>query len=313
MKGNKLMDLYNKEGEEGVKKKAMAESDANVFVQQMGGTEKLMNMTEAERKAAGQKMAENIRQNPGLISGNNDPGMNAMTQKMMKDKEYAKRFSKMTQAEKETEMKKYMTVQQPDPNFDLAQHTANQERVKKEVNDVKYSQEIVLLGLRVSKRVQAAADQYNQNLKFIDQWKEDVSKLIGGWYSYNYKLIPIVELGEYGHDKDPEQVMALDFTYACLSYYLLYGPEMQLKADAWKLFKANSKSAVAEANDFAGRYKWGNKGSDQHIFGPDADQQAANAIGMVYGVMVQLAKQAKDMTRTAKGYQGVFEEKMNKN
>ena len=44
----------------------MAESDKSKIVQQMGGTENLMNMSEAERKAAALKMANELRSNPGL-------------------------------------------------------------------------------------------------------------------------------------------------------------------------------------------------------------------------------------------------------
>ena len=56
-KNSKLQQVYQKEGEEGLKKRAMAESDKSKIVQQMGGTENLMNMSEAERKAAALKMA----------------------------------------------------------------------------------------------------------------------------------------------------------------------------------------------------------------------------------------------------------------
>jgi hypothetical protein len=118
-KNSKLQQVYQKEGEEGLKKRAIAESDKSLMVQQMGGTEKMMNMTEAERKAAAYKMASDIKSNPGKLSGNSNPGMNAMMQKMMNDKEYAKRFNKMSDAEKEAEVKKFMTenLKQQDGEF----------------------------------------------------------------------------------------------------------------------------------------------------------------------------------------------------
>jgi hypothetical protein len=81
-KNNKLQQVYQKEGEEGIKKRAIAESDKNKMVQQMGGTENLMNMSEADRKAAALKMASDIKSNPGMLSGNNNPGMNALMQKV---------------------------------------------------------------------------------------------------------------------------------------------------------------------------------------------------------------------------------------
>jgi hypothetical protein len=42
--------------------------------------------------------------------------------------------------------------------------------------------------------------------------------------------IPVVELGEYGHDKDPEQVQALETTVAYLKYQMLQGPEINCAA-----------------------------------------------------------------------------------
>jgi hypothetical protein len=46
---------------------------------------------------------------------------------------------------------------------------------------------------------------------------------------YKYAAIPVVELGEYGHDKDPEQVQALEITIANLRYFILEGPEITIK------------------------------------------------------------------------------------
>ena len=126
-KNSKLQQVYQKEGEEGLKKRAMAESDKSKIVQQMGGTENLMNMSEAERKAAALKMASEIKSNPGIVSGNNNPAMNALMQKVMTDKDYAKSFNKMSDAEKEAEVKKFMAEnsQGQDGNFDPANLTSN--------------------------------------------------------------------------------------------------------------------------------------------------------------------------------------------
>ena len=49
-----------------------------------------------------------------MISGNNNPAMNALMQKVMTDKDYAKRFNKMSDAEKEAEVKKFMAENSQD-------------------------------------------------------------------------------------------------------------------------------------------------------------------------------------------------------
>jgi hypothetical protein len=77
-KNSKLQQIYQKEGQEGLEKRAMAESDKSKIIQQMGGMENLMKMSDAERKEAAQKMANDLRSNPGLMSGNSNPGTNAM-------------------------------------------------------------------------------------------------------------------------------------------------------------------------------------------------------------------------------------------
>jgi hypothetical protein len=307
-KNSKLQQVYQKEGEEGLKKRAMAESDKSKIVQQMGGTENLMNMSEAERKAAALKMASDIKSNPGMLSGNNNPGMNALMQKVMTDKDYAKRFNKMSDAEKEAEVRKFMAEnsQGHDGNFDPAKSNQQHEKLVTESNNAKYNQDITLLNMRIQKRIEAAADHYGKNVAAINDWMENVKNKIGKWYSAKYAAIPVVELGEYGHDKDPEQVQALNITLAYLNYYMVEAPEMQLRSDNWNQYKTNCKYAIGELNDFIGNYKWGAHESG-NIFGPDADQQASSSVGIGYGIMTQLAEEAKDFSSTAKGYQKQFE------
>jgi len=307
-KNSKLQQAYQKEGEEGLKKRSIAESDKSVMVQQMGGTEKMMNMTEAERKAAAYKMASDIKSNPGMLSGNSNPGMNAMMQKMMNDKEYAKRYNKMSDAEKEAEVKKFMTEnsKQQDESFDLNKSNQQHIQLMAERNNTKYTQDITLLNLRIQKRLGAATELYGKNVLAINDWVSSVRNKIDKWYSAKYAAIPVVELGEYGHDKDPEQVQALETTVAYLKYQMLQGPEMKLRSDNWNLYRTNCKYAIGELNDFIGNYKWGAYSTD-NIFGPDADQQVASGIGAVYGMMNQLAGEAKGFSSTAKGYQKQFE------
>jgi len=307
-KNSKLQQVYQKEGEEGIKKRAMAESDKSKMVQQMGGTENLMNMSEAERKATALKMASDIKSNPGMVSGNNNPAMNALMQKVMTDKDYAKSFNKMSDAEKEAEVRKFMAEnsQGQAGNFDPAKSNQQHETLMAERNNVKYTQELTLLNLRIQKRLEAVADHYGKNATAINDWVENVKNKIGAWYSAKYAAIPVVEPGEYGHDKDPGQVQALDFTLAYLRYYMIESPEMQLRSDNWNQYKTNCKYAIGELNDFIGKYKWGANESG-NIFGPDADQQVVSGIGLAYGMMNQLAEEARGFSTTAKGYQKQFE------
>ena len=303
-KNNKLQQVYQKEGQEGLEKRAIAESDKSKIIQQMGGTENLMKMSDAERKAAAQKMANDLRANPGLMSGNSNPGADAMSKKLMTDKEYAKAFNKMSDAEKEAEVKKFMAENPPQPNanYDPAKH----EKLMAERDNTKYTQDITLLTLRIQKRLESASAYYSKNVTAINDWTENVRNKVGQWYGAKYAAIPVVELGEYGHDKDPDQVQALKLTVAYLTYQMVDGPEMKLRSDNWNLYKTNCKYAIGELNDFIATYKWGSHKTDD-IYAPDADQQVVAGIGLAYGMMTQLAEEAKGFSSTAKGYQKQFE------
>jgi len=273
----------------------------------MGGTENLMNMSEADRKAAALKMASDIKSNPGMLTGNNNPGMNVLMQKMINDKDYAKRFNKMSDAEKEAEVKKFMSENsQQQDGFDLTKSSQQHNQLMTEANNTKYTQDITLLTMRIQKRLGAATELYSKNVLAINEWVDNVRDNIGKWYSAKYAAIPVVELGEYGHDKDPEQVQALNFTLAYLTYQMIRGPEMKLRSDNWNLYKNNCKYAIGELNDFIASYKWGSHTSE-NIFGPDADQQVVSGIGLAYGMMNQLAEEARGFSTTAKGYQKQFE------
>jgi len=307
-KDSKIQQVYQKEGQEGLQKRAIAESDKSKIVQQMGGMENLMKMSDAERKAAAQKMANDLRANPGLISGNNNPGADAMSKKLMTDKDYAKRFNNMSDAEKEAEVKKFMAEnpRQPDVNVDPAKSNQQHEKLMSERDNTKYTQDITLLNLRIQKRLGAATELYSKNVSEINDWVDNVRSKIGKWYSEKYAAIPVVELGEYGHDKDPEQVQALQLTVAYLTYQMVEGPGMKLRSDNWNLYKTNCKYAIGELNDFIASYKWGSHKSDD-IFAPDADQEMVAGIGLAYSMMTQLAEEAKAFSSTAKGYQKQFE------
>jgi len=307
-KNSKLQQVYEKEGKEGLEKRAMAESDKSKIIQQMGGTENLMKMSDAERKAAAQKLANELRSNPGLMSGNNNPGSDAMMKKLTTDKDYAKSFNNMSDAEKEAEVKKFMSEnpQRRDTNFDPAKANQQHDKLMKERDETKYVQDITLLNTRIQGRLNAATELYGKNIVAINNWADSVKNKLEKWYSRRYASIPVVELGEYGHDKDPEQVQALEITLANLKYYILEAPEMQLRSDAWNIYKTNCKYAIGELNDFIAGYQWGSH-SSENIFGPDADQQVAAGIGTAYGIMNQLATEAKDLTTTARGYQKQFE------
>src|SRR5262245_50953448 len=57
-------------------------------IAQMGGIDVLARMSPAERAQAAQLMAQNMQQNPALLTGNASPGMQALMKKIMSDPGY---------------------------------------------------------------------------------------------------------------------------------------------------------------------------------------------------------------------------------
>jgi hypothetical protein len=99
----------------------LAQLNSNPVIAQMGGIEKLSQMTPAQRaELAKQMMNGKMQQAPVAPGGRTSPGMQAMMQKVMTDPEYRKRYEKMSDQEKETELRKFMATD-PAKTFDQIQ------------------------------------------------------------------------------------------------------------------------------------------------------------------------------------------------
>ena len=85
------------------------QANKSAVVQQMGGADALMNMSEQERKNAAKGLKEKVLNDPGSFSGISDPGMNEMMKKIMNDPAYRDKYNRMSDAEKQAELQKYMT------------------------------------------------------------------------------------------------------------------------------------------------------------------------------------------------------------
>jgi hypothetical protein len=296
-KHNLYQKVYDKEGEQGLTKRAMAESDKSAVIRQMGGTQQLMNMTDAERKVAAEKMKKNLQQDPSILNpGGGDAGMRDIQYKLMNDKAYAEKFRKMSEAEKQVEMKKYMTIKP-------ATGVANRDYSQME----KPSFEVDELLLRTSKRMQEITDVYNSMLSLTNETIENMHSNIRKWLEATANSIPVVELGEVGHDKDPEQMRALQQT-SRMAFYQLAKIEMAMRAISWQHYRTGSKAAVGELDQFVGNFKWGQGKESQMFNGTYDEPKVATAISGSYDHMLQVAKIAEKITSNAKGAQKQFEE-----
>ncbi len=297
-KHNLYQQVYDKEGQQGLEKRAMAASDKSAVVRQMGGTQQLVNMTDAERKAAAEKMKRNIQQDPSLLTQTGgDAGMRDMQYKLMNDKAYQEKFKKMSESEKQAEMKKYMTIKP-------ATGVANRDYSKME----KPSFEVDELLLRTGKRMQEVTSVYSSMISLTRDAIENMKTNIQNWAEATVKSIPMVELGEVGHDKDPQQMRALHQT-SMMMYYQLSKAEIAMQAISWAHYVAGSKAATGELDEFASNFKWGQGKESQMFDGTYDEPKMATAISGSYDLMVQIARISESITGDAKAAQKQSEEK----
>ncbi|MFN7116573.1 MAG: hypothetical protein ACK4TA_07205 [Saprospiraceae bacterium] len=200
--GNKIDAFNAQQGEAGIQQMMAAEVNKNPIIAQMGGIEKVQNMSEAEAKAAALQAANQYMQNPGIESA----GMTALYQKVMSDPAYAARFEKMSDKEKEAELRKYMANDAPVANTPqrqqaLAQQQTEQQKVQNsmEINQFLTDMHVKLSNVQMAMETEFAAVTTGANNHHA----------IEEAHGKKLKLIPIVELGEYGHDHDPAKVQAL--------------------------------------------------------------------------------------------------------
>jgi hypothetical protein len=94
--------------QDAIARRAVSQADSSALISGMGGVEKMGQMSEEELKqAAAQAMGAAVQSRSGAPPGAGG-GMQAMMQRLMNDPAYQARFEKMSKAEQEAELQKYM-------------------------------------------------------------------------------------------------------------------------------------------------------------------------------------------------------------
>ncbi|MBS1744273.1 MAG: hypothetical protein JST81_14685 [Bacteroidetes bacterium] len=300
-KYNPYKQTYNKEGKAGLEKQAVAEADKNALVREMGGAEQLKNMSDAERRQAAERMKASIQQNPGmLVSKSPDAGINSLQQKIMSDPAYAKKFSAMTEAEKEAEMKKYITTKPQ-------QGTANREYIKSS-DQVRAERTIEINALidRTRKRIEAATAIYTDMLNTVTKLTDAYKGQLEQWVKSTTHTIPMVELGEYGHDHDPEMMSAMEDTRK-LAYYSIAKKEAELRSICWIQYKNAVAAAMIEFNNYADGYAWGQENNDRIFNGTYNDPVIISTYAWYYDMISEIAKTSQNISKDSKAAQQAIE------
>lgn len=208
---DRYLDYYGKK-QEGLtysEEDAKKEVEKNYIVQRMGGVDAIQSMSEEEREAAAKEAAAEYIANPFAANGVQSAGMTALYQKIVSDPAYAARFEKMSEAEKEAELRKYMANDTPQTKTPAQMKAQQEERAKQnaQADKVRNSQEIILKMQEWNEQIQAALDEFGAGMTAI--WTQPGNhEDIEADFRQKYEQIPLVILGE-GREKDPEMEKSL--------------------------------------------------------------------------------------------------------
>ena len=288
-----------------VEMQAKAQSNANPIVAGMGGIDNIQQMTPEQRQAAARQSVAAFQQNLVTGGGRNSPAMQAMMRRVMNDPEYRARFQKLSEQEQEAELRKNLgTVAAPTPEqhqkaqAELAagKETATAMAIRNELTQM--SQRIGEIDLEFSKKDQAISTAKGSH--------EDISLEIGA----KIARVPVVELGEYGHDRDPAQMMALELEQATRDREraaVELGQRVALYVQRKLQYKEAVSAYDAWLNQNRGRI---NTSVADPLSGNNAELSVIGYEDGLIGLAENLAKYSEEATRDAARFENAYQEKI---
>jgi len=192
-----------------VERQAFAQVNSNPLVAGMGGMNRIQQMTPEQQKAAALQSAAQFQQQLITGRGRNSPEMQAMMARVMSDPAYRAKLSQMSESEQRAEIQRNMGQVAP-------QSSEEHQRVQAQVRSQNEVTE--------ANAIRAELGQMAQRLGDIDAEfaKKDAAitaapgnhQQIAREIGEKEAKVPVVELGEYGRDKDPEQMVRLELEQA---------------------------------------------------------------------------------------------------
>jgi hypothetical protein len=292
---------------------AAAIADSNPIVAGMGGYEKVSKMSEAEAKAAAQQSAAAYMADPFAANGVQSAGMTALYQKIISDPVYAKQFEKMSEAEKEAELRKYMANDQPattTPQQVKAQQaqTANQQL---QADRIRFAQEVQL-------KIAALQQQMTDVSADFDQWLTDIAQQGNSHEAISldagkrYEAIPMVELGEYGRDHDPAQVAVLRKAEA-KQHREQAQQELEQQMAAFEEVANRYQAIVSEYLNFVkknGKKIHGGTSVKDMMDGTNTEQPLVTFEMRLLGIPLELSQKSRELTQEAAQWEANYVQTM---
>lgn len=298
--GDRAQAWYGNQTEAGLRAQTAAQIDRNPVIAGMGGAENVAQMTPQQAEAAARQSAAAFTADPFAANGIQSAGMTALYQKIMNDPVYAGRFQQMSEKEREAELRKFMANDKPQAKTpaQMEQDNRRRQQQNQQANKVRaamaFQQQLSALQGKIGEAQTRYARQRAELLAAPGN-----HQAIDAAYAKKYATIPLVELGEYGHDHDPAQVQQLKKETA--AQHLQFATKV-LAQDCILLAQlaAAYKSLAAEYVEFYTAHKQEINGNiaDQ-MNGTETETMVAQFEAQLVALASDLVLQAKTATREA--------------
>lgn len=311
----KLAQTYEKGGQKAVEEMYRKDIDQNPMIAQMGGSKKLENMSEKERKEAANKMVSDMtggltpeqiqKMTPAqkqalakqmaakkMASQGTEVGA-AFTQELMANESYRKRYEAMSTAEKQEEYKKYEerynagSTSQPAAYKPQPVNEASQQDAREIQLITKFSEDFY-------KQIQDEIAPVSNLAKRYQEHTNALTEALGKWAAAAVSALPIVRDSEYGPRRDGIEFVI--FTEKCMSY-MIGKDRIAKEREIWEKQVNVHVNAFKKLDDFYATYAGRKNLSDRMKLA------LAELIVAGYESILDLNKQADFITGTAGGIQ----------
>ena len=290
---------------EALAQRSIAQANDSAIISRMGGVEKISQMSEAEAQQAAAQAVGSYQQSHSGAPGNSS-GMQAMTERLLKDPAYQERFEKMSKKEQEAELQKYMgNANAPTPP---AGETAAERRAKQAVNETgavlakqndvaAILQRIQGIDAEFAKKDQAIATGAGSHEQIAQQTRARIAK------------IPMVEMGEAGPMPDPAKLKAAQREQATLDRNRA-ALELQQRTALYAERKAKYKEVAASYAAWLKQYRGPISDATAKLLNDATDDTALSCEEELINLAENLRKYHEDTTRDAAQYEQAFQKRM---
>ena len=291
---------------EALAQRSIAQANDSAIISRMGGVEKISQMSEAEAQQAAAQAVGSYQQSHSGAPGNSS-GMQAMTERLLKDPAYQERFEKMSKKEQEAELQKYMgNAHAPTPP--AAGTTVAEARAEQAVNENRVVatkgnevgailQQILRIDAEFVKKDQAIRTAAGSHEQITQQTSARIAK------------IPMVGGGEAGPMPDPVKLKAVQREQATLDRNRAT-LELSQRTALYAERKAKYKEVAASYAAWLKQYRGPISDATANLLNDATADTALSCEEELINLAENLRKYHEDTTRDAAQYEQAFQKRM---